>query len=93
MMRGRRLREEVADCDENPWQADTYFECEQYRIVIELQRSYPHCGPSPFLKPEIPRAFISAKMLHAPLKDWLASIMNRRFRWNDGVWLIESTTS
>ena len=34
------------------------------------------------------QAAIESMGLQAPIKDWLIAIIEKRFRWEDGVWLI-----
>jgi competence protein CoiA len=127
------------------WRADTYFEVEGRRVVIELQRSYQHLDD--FLRrqqrdvdagvenywllrhdnffsltralaklrlkrefggklpsnnvfpciPELPVAYLetrdtpvvkSVNFLQVPLGDWLTAVMERRFRWDNGSWMI-----
>ena len=127
------------------WRADTYFEFEGRRIVIELQRSYQHLDdyfsrqeryakagiecywlirpePAhtlmgslarfrikrdsggklipgfPFVA-ELPMAILEtgnepyikfAKLLRATPKEWLQSLLEKRFHWSDGVWFIKA---
>ncbi len=143
---GLECREEViSERTTAAWRADTYFEVEGRRLVIELQRSYQHLeeflrrqqryvdagvenywllrhdnffsltralvklrlkrefngkmprnGLFPCI-PELPVAYLETgdtpaikgiNFLQVPLGDWLTALIERRFRWDNGTWMI-----
>ena len=143
---GFECREEViSESRAAAWRADTYFEVERRRIVIELQKSYQHLddflrrqqryvdagienywllrhnnflsliralrklrlkrefggklssqGMFPCI-PELPVAYLETgdaplvkgvNFLQISLADWLRAVVEVRFQWYDGSWII-----
>jgi competence protein CoiA len=144
---GLECQEEMVSKNKTaPWKADTYFEIEGRRIVIELQRSYQHLNHflrrqqryldagvesywllrhenflslmkasgkhrlkwefggkfpaegsiSPCIR-ELPVAYLETgdapvvkgvNCFQVALGDWLMALIERRFRWDNGIWMI-----